>query len=437
MKISLTIILIIIIGLVLNFTNYNFFLTFISIIWYIASILLIYLAIKSTHKYQFIQFKIKNIMKSLKSKSHNNISPISSLCLSLAAKIGVGSISGIALAIYFGGVGTIIWIIIISLLTAINTYVECIIGMKSRYKYNHILLGGPSYYIKKYLNNPTLSIIYSILIIISYSILFLSIQTNTIITITNSFNIASKYITLLLLIIVTFTILKGIDGITKFNHILVPLMLLIYFMIGITIIINNYYLIPRIIMNSLKEAFKIKSIIPVFTIGMERAIFITESSIGTSAIASSTCDNEPEKQALLEVLGIYITIFIVALTTYLIIITSNYEIVNFKNYNGIDLVMYAFNYHFGNLGRMLLALITIMFALSTIISSYFFGENNLLSLTKNKYINILYKIVFALVLIVSNYFKPLSLWHLTDFFVAILIIINTYSIIKIQAKYIL
>ena len=127
-------------------------------------------------------------VEAIKSKSKNDISPLSSLSMSLAAKIGVGSLSGVALALYFGGIGSIFWMCIISLLVSINTYIECIIGIKYRDKIMNSFIGGPSFYIKKCLNNKWLSIIYSILIIVTYSGLFLSIQSNTIVNIFNCFN---------------------------------------------------------------------------------------------------------------------------------------------------------------------------------------------------------------------------------------------------------
>ena len=432
MKITLTIIFIIIIGLILNFTSYPYFLLLLSVIWYIASIMVLSSSIKNTIKYKFKQLDISAIINGLKSKSHNNITPISSLCTSLAAKIGVGSLSGVALAIYFGGVGTIIWIIIISMITSINTYLECHLGIKYRESINNTFIGGPSYYLKKGLHNPELSTLYSILILISYSILFLSIQANTITSVTNYLGFSTKYTLILLLAIIIIITTKGLNGITKTNSVLVPVMLLIYFGIGILIIINYHRRILSIIALSIKEAFKLKTLITVFLIGMQRAIFITESSLGTSAIASSICDNDPHKQGMLEIFGIYVTIFIVALTTYLIIVTSNYQVINFKNINGIEVVMYAFNYHFGHIGNVVLSIITIMFALSTIISSYYFGMSNLLILSKKKSINIIYKIIFVLVIIISAYIKPINLWNLTDYFIAILLIVNTYALIKIK-----
>lgn len=431
MKISIFIIFLSILSIILNVINYDCFLYVLSLIWYLASVLIIYSGIKYSYKYKFIQLNMKKIITAIKSKSNNSISPLSSLCISLAAKIGVGSLSGIALAIYFGGVGTIFWILVISLIIAINTYIECILGIKYHEKINNNYFGGPSYYIKKCLNNKKLSYLYSILIIITYSILFLSIQTNTIINTITYFNININYAIIILFTITFLIIIKGLKGISTINTIIVPIMLFFYFVLGLYISINNLGILPNIISNVITEAFNIKSIIPVFLIGMQRAIFITESSLGTSAISASTCDNEPHKQGMLEVFGIYITIFIVCLTTFLIIVTSNYNQVNFNNINGIDIVLYAFKYHFGNIGSILLSIITILFAFSTIISSYFFGESNLTLFSKKKTIRIVFKIIFLLVIIISAYLRATLLWNLTDYFIALLAIINIYSILKI------
>ena len=126
-KLFMSIISLIMLAIFINIINVDYFNKLLAIIWSVTSIILIYTAIKYTIKYKFIQLNIKKIIKGIKSKSNNSISPLSSLSLSLAAKIGVGSLSGVALAIYFGGLGTIFWIWIISILVAINTYLECIL----------------------------------------------------------------------------------------------------------------------------------------------------------------------------------------------------------------------------------------------------------------------------------------------------------------------
>lgn len=434
MKLYPSIIILIILSIIFNLFNYTYFTKLLSITWYIASILIMYSSIKYSYKYKFIQLKISKLIEAIKSKSKNNISPLSSLCISLAAKIGVGSLSGIALCLYYGGLGAIFWLCIISLIIPINTYLECILGIKYREKEGNKYYGGPSYYILKCLNNKKLAILYSILTIITYSGLFLSIQSNTIANAVSYFNINSIFIVAILSISTLIIVLLGLKGISKVNSILVPVMLLLYIILGIYIIFSNYSVLSSIFIKVIKEAFNFKSIIPAFLIGMQRSIFITESSLGTSAISASSCDNEPEKQAMLEVLGIHIITFIVCLTTFLIIATTDYQTLSFTNLNGIELVLHAFNYHFGSSGPILLVVITILFAFSTIISSYFFGETNLNILTKNKYINNMYKILFILIIIISCYIKPSILWNLCDYFIALLAIINISSIIKIYKR---
>ena len=434
MKLYPSIIILIILSIIFNLFNYTYFTKLLSITWYIASILIMYSSIKYSYKYKFIQLKISKLIEAIKSKSKNNISPLSSLCISLAAKIGVGSLSGIALCLYYGGLGAIFWLCIISLIIPINTYLECILGIKYREKEGNKYYGGPSYYILKCLNNKKLAILYSILTIVTYSGLFLSIQSNTIANAVSYFNINSIFIVAILSISTLIIVLLGLKGISKVNSILVPLMLLLYIILGIYIIFSNYSVLSSIFIKVIKEAFNFKSIIPAFLIGMQRSIFITESSLGTSAISASSCDNEPEKQAMLEVLGIHIITFIVCLTTFLIIATTDYQTLSFTNLNGIELVLHAFNYHFGSSGPVLLVVITILFAFSTIISSYFFGETNLNILTKNKYLNNIYKILFILIIIISCYIKPSILWNLCDYFIALLAIINISSIIKIYKR---
>lgn len=416
-KLFYLVIMVIIISIILNIIDINYFKLLLSITWYIVSVLLIYSGIKYSIRYKFISLNIKKIIKAILSKSKNNISPLSSLSLSLAAKIGVGSLSGVALAIYYGGLGTIFWIWIISLVVAINTYLEVKLGV--------IYHGGPSKYIKRCLCNNILSKLYSILVIISYSILFLSIQSNTIIKTVSYFHINKEIVLVILCIVTSLSISKGVKRISKINGFLVPIMLILYLILGIYIVFNHIDDMGVLFRSILISAFNYKSIISVFLIGMQRAIFITESGIGTSAISASVTENTSDNQAMLEVFGIYIVSFLVCSVTFLIISLSNYESNIFSNINGIEIVLYAFKYHFGSWGSIFLSIITILFAFSTITSSYFFGENNL---GNNKYL----KIVTIIVIIISAYIRPNILWNYTDLFVAMLTLINIYTILKIN-----
>ena len=433
MKFYLLMICLVFMGIILNIVNYGLFLKLLSVIWYVASVIIIYAGIKYSKKYWFIQFNFKKIFNAIKSKSKNDISPLASLSMSLAAKIGVGSLSGVALALYFGGVGSIFFMCVISMIVSINTYVECKVGIKYRDKVLNNFIGGPSFYIRKCLGNKYLSVLYSVLVICTYSGLFLSIQSNTIVSVVAEFDV-SKFLVVFCLSVLTFVIIiKGVDNIFLVDSILVPIMIIFYLSLGLYVVVNSGNLID-IFKMIVKELFNLKSIVSVFLIGMQRAIFISESGIGTSAISASSCDNNPDKQGLLEILGIHITTFLICFMTFLIIITSDYYLISFGDINGIEIVMYAFNYHFGSFGKIILTIITILFAFSTIISGYFFGENNVRLFTNNKIVINIFKIIVVVIIFVSGYVSPKIIWNLTDYFIAMLAIINVFSILMIDKK---
>ena len=401
MKIYKIIIILMISSFSFILIDYNLFTYLLSLIWYIVTLLIIYAALKFSKKFKFIQFNLKEMKNSFKAKTSNKVSPLSSLNISLAAKIGVGSLSGVALCLYYGGIESIFWLSVFSIFISINTYVECLLGFECREEKDGNYLGGPSFYIKKKLKSKKLSNLYSVLLILTYGIFFLSIQSNTIVNTLSIFKIENVYIVISLAIFLLIILIFGFKGILKTNTLLVPLMLIFYFLLGIKVIINCHSQIPIIMKKFITSPINYKKMFPAIMIGLQKSVFITESSLGTSAISASTCDSNPKSQALLEVFGIYIIIFLVCFTTFIIISTSDYSNINFENINGIDLLIYAFTYHFGKKGILNLSIVTILFAISTIISSYFFVETNIKNLFNKKTNTFILKIIFLLIVIIS------------------------------------
>ena len=183
-----------------------------NILWSIATIMLVGSGLYFAFKLDFVHLHLKKLFSTLKkdNKNEEGISPLSSLMVSLGACIGVGSLAGIALAIYKGGVGTIFWIWLSCLIVAPNSLVENTLAIVFHKKSGKNYLGGPAYYIKKGLGNKKLSFIYAILIIITYIFGFLTIQSNTIAkSFTNFFNVPSILIGLIVGIASFLIIFKG------------------------------------------------------------------------------------------------------------------------------------------------------------------------------------------------------------------------------------
>ena len=183
-----------------------------SVLWSVAIVFLIGGGVYFTFYLRGIQFSFRDMFHSFEHKKNSKISPFQSLTMALAARIGVGSLAGIALAIYIGGPGTIFWIWVSSILTSVNAFSESLLGVVYREKDGDVYKGGPSYYIAKGLKNKKLAIIYSILIIIAYIVGFMTIQANTITTSINNYYEIDPLITgIILAIISALSIMKGLD----------------------------------------------------------------------------------------------------------------------------------------------------------------------------------------------------------------------------------
>lgn len=410
-----------------------------KLIWAVATSLIVISSIYLTIYLGFPQFKIKKIFKSIKN-DNKKLSNFKILMMSLAGKIGVGSIAGIALSIYIGGPGSIFWMWIMTILSAVLCYSETILGNIYKEKDGEFYKGGPSYYIRKGLNYNILGTIYAIVIIISYIGGFISIQTNTITTsIRELIDISPIIIGIILVILSLLMIIKGVREIINVSSKIVPFMIIFYLFAGIFILIKNISIIPSIFKLIITSAFSLKPFITGFLtsiiVGLQRGIFATEAGLGTSSIASSVSNTDDSVNlARMQIFGIYLTTFLVCTLTAFIILTSNYIDIDFKSINGIEITESAFLYHIPKIGNYIVVISIFFFAFSTILTGYYYGESSYKYLDKNtnKLKIMILKIFTLLMVFIGCISSPTTIWNFVDILVAILIIINTYSILKLK-----
>ncbi len=411
-----------------------------KVIWLVTTSVILLSGIFFSIKLGFPQFRIKRIFKSIKNKSNNCVSVLDSLMMSLSSRIGVGSIAGIALAIKYGGIGSIFWIWIITIVVSSISYLESIYGARYKEKIKwSTLVGGPHYYIDKVLNKKVLARIYALLIIVSYGIGFITIQTNTVSKVAVlSTNWNLKVISIIILLTATYCLFSSSHKKSKIIGKMVPLMTGLYLLLGVFVLLFNFRLVTKTIIDIVVTAFNYKalggSVIYSLIVGMQRAIFSTEVGIGTSAISSAMTDTQDENQGYVQILGNYITSFIICTITALIILSSNFHNYIDSSTNGIELAYFAFKYHFGSIGKIFIFICIVLFAYSTIISGFYYGEVALQYLTKKKVFNFIYKLIVIIFIFISCWMSATKIWTLIDISVAFLCLINIYAIILIYKK---
>lgn len=385
-----------------------------------------------------LKFKHLNMLKAMKTitkkENKEGISSFQSLCISLASRIGVGSLSGVILSIYIGGVGSIFWMWIITLICSSNTMIESILSIKYRKRVNeNYYEGGPFYYMSMGLKKNKMAMIYSVIFIIAYIGGFLPIQSNTISKIvTEIVPIHPIIVGIIIVILTSLVIFKGVKEIANVVSKLVPIISILYIFTCLIIVIDNISLIDDVFLLIIKEAFNPKSFITGFTVGCTKSIFSTEAGLGTGAIASASASNTNEvEQGLVQVFGINFDTFIVSTLTAFVVILSPYTTLNITNINGIEITRYAFIYHLGQYGGLVLTISIILFAFSTIIGGYYYGEIAVKYITKKESTKLL-KIITVVLLLISTITSPNIIWNLIDKFIVILAIINTISLILLR-----
>lgn len=373
----------------------------------------VYLSVKL--KFQNYKINIKELFRNDKT----------SLYLTLGTKVGVGSIIGTTSSIIIGGFSSVIWIILFSILTTSIIYYEAYLGRKNRVKLNNDYIGGPNFIIK----NKLLSFISLILLLLIYTFMFQMIQMNTISNmILLNVNISKKLILIVFLIILLVTINLKIKEILNIMNKIVPIMCLFFIIICLYGIISNYDILFSSIEVYLKDIFSIKSILCGMIIGIKRSIFMNELLIGTTSLSASTDKNDINISIKYQILSIFfITITMTLLISSLILIyIYNNPIINDYNL----LINNIFHTTYGSIGTLFLIIILILFGFTTILSGFYIGKTNIEYLTKSKLILNIFKLLFIVVtlsgIIINNFF----IWKYLDNLIFIMIIINSYSIIK-------
>ena len=216
-------------------------------------------------------------------------------------------------------------------------------------------------------------------------------------------------------------------------------MTILYVGIAIFVAIKNITLLPGIFFNIVKSAFSLKSayggILGSLILGVQRGVFSNEAGLGTGSITSSTSSTDSSvSQGYIQMLGIYVTTILICTATVIIIMCSDYTALSLNDVNGIEITQYAFRYHLGNIGDILLFVSVLLFSYTTILTGYYDGESSLkyfFKNVKNIYLIIL-KIVSLFVLFLGCILSSEKLWSFVDIMMSLLAIINIYALISLR-----
>ena len=411
---------------------------------YVLIAVLIGCSLYFTLRSRGVQFRMIGEMFRLLGESTNkhdgkkHVSSFQAFAVSVATRVGTGNLAGVATAIAIGGPGAVFWMWIIALLGSASAFIESTLAQLFKKRHKDSFIGGPAFYILKGLKQPWLAALFAVLISVTFGLSYNSIQSNTICSAMNvAFGFDPIIVGIVLAGISLVVIFGGIHRIARVSSILVPLMALGYLLLALFVIFRHLDLIPQVITLIFQDAFGIRpiaggGIAATLMNGIKRGLFSNEAGEGSAPnVAATASTSHPVKQGLIQALGVFTDTLVVCSCTAFIILFSGVDIQGGPG--GIALTQSALEAEIGHFGTVFIAVAILLFAYSSIIGNYYYGEANIHFLTRKKWVMSLYRFLSGGVMVIFGALASLDLvWSIGDLCMALLTACNLYAIVRLS-----
>ena len=415
-----------------------------DILWtYILIVLLLGCAVWFTIKTRFVQFRMFREMVQLlgdsidKKDGKKQISSFQAFAISLASRVGTGNLAGVATAIAVGGPGAIFWMWVIALLGASSAFVESTLAQLYKVKGEKSFIGGPAYYMERGLGKRWMGVLFAVLITITFGFAFNTVQSNTICAaMDGAFGIDPLPMGLILTALTLIIIFGGIQRIAKVSSTVVPIMALGYIALALFIVIINIDKLPAVLTLIFESAFGWEqavggSIGAALMQGIKRGLFSNEAGMGSAPNAAATAYvSHPVKQGLIQTLGVFVDTLVICTCTAFIILFSPVPLDG--TVSGVQLTQLALSHQVGDMGGIFVAVAMFLFAFSSILGNYYYGEANITFITKSKRAVIVYRVLVASMVLFGSLASLELVWGLADITMALMTICNLIAIVLLS-----
>ncbi len=411
-----------------------------DILWSkVLIVMLISLGVYFTFRTKFVQFRFFGEMFRLlgdgvkSDKKDGAISSFQAFCISTASRVGTGNIAGIAMAVVAGGPGAIFWMWLIALIGSASSFVESTLAQIFKIKDGEGFRGGPAYYMEQGLKSRAMGIVFSILITICFAFIFNAVQANTItIAFQNAFGFNRLMVGIILAIATSAVIFGGVKTVAKVSETIVPVFAVLYIAVSLFVVITNIGEIPQVIGSIFSSALGFRemavgSVSGMILTGIKRGLFSNEAGMGSAPNAAATAEvSHPVKQGLIQTLGVFTdTIVICSCTAFMILLYPGYAT---SGLEGVELTQVALASQIGPIGNIFIAICILLFAFSSIVGNYYYGQSNIEFMSKSKVVLNVFRTVVVGMVLFGSVAKVQLVWDLADVFMGLMAVINLIAI---------
>lgn len=410
---------------------------------YIVVVLLVLLAIYFTIRSRGIQFRMpKEMLRIMFGRDNRKegkvIGSFKAFSVSLASRVGTGNLAGVASAIFIGGPGAVFWMWLMALLGSATAFVEATLGQLYKRKGKDSFYGGPAYYMHHGLHKKWMGVLFAVLITVTFGVCNQFVQCTTISdALYSAFGWSKGSVGIVMAIIFLITVWGGVSRISNFSSIIVPIMALGYIILTLVILCMNAHAVPAVFKTIFDNAFGINqaaggAVGAAIMQGVRRGLFSNEAGEGSAPNAAAIADtSHPVKQGLLQALGVFVDTIIICSCTALVILISGVDI---KGSDGIILTGNALEAVVGPAGKYFITLAITLFAYSTIIANYFYGETNIRFISSKKAYVTAFRIISSAIVLIGAVMSLQTAWSLVDICMGMMTVVNLVAIALLSGK---
>lgn len=372
---------------------------------------------------------------------HSSVTSFQAFAISIASRVGTGNMAGVATAIAIGGPGAVFWMWMIAILGAASAFVESTLAQLFKVKGDNAYQGGPAYYIQKGIGQRWWAVTFAVLITLTFGFAFNTVQANTIASAYEEcFSFPREWMAVILAVLTLVIIFGGIKRISRFSEIVVPVMAIAYILLAFVIVVLNIARVPEILTLIIENAFGVGqaaggAVGMGMIMGVKRGLFSNEAGEGSTPNAAATANvTHPVKQGLIQTLGVYTDTLLVCTATAFIILCSNMFI---EGHDGIVLTQRAIDSELGGdhqYGSIFVSIAIFLFAFTSIIANYYYGETNIRFIKDNDVLIRIYRLAVGVIVYLGAVMSLDLVWGFADITMAMMTICNLAAIV-VLGKY--
>ncbi|MCM1325714.1 MAG: amino acid carrier protein [Bacteroidales bacterium] len=390
-----------------------------------------------------------------KEKHPEGISSFSSLTTELAATIGTGNIVGVATAMVLGGPGSLIWMMLSSLIGMATKLVESMLAVKYRSRNTkNEFVGGPMYTMANGLPNRKigrfLGGIFAFFAVMASFGMGNMTQSNSIADAMKvTFHVPVYGTGLVVTVITILVVLGGIGSISKVTKVMVPFMGIFYLLGTFWVILTHLPNLPYGIFQMIGMAFSPRAVCggiggqicangaQALRWGVSRGVFSNEAGLGAAGISAAAADTKDYvKQGYISMTGVFLDTMVICFVTGLAIAASG-MLGTVDNEGGLltgtALIIAVFQTTFGEYGAVFVSICIALFAFATIVGWAYQGEKAFEFLAGTRYC-MYYRFFYALVTFVGAVCSLQAVWDFSDICNALMAVPNLICVLLLSKE---